>query len=220
MSLSWKKITVPILAFCAIAAFAQDYHADHPNYLHFRVGSQSFDDADAAAFYLKEFTDRFEVIPAGLQVVSLETNDLTIAVTEGYHFNKWVALEGTLSWSGDQDLIATGENIEYRLTSEFFDFELVGLFTWYFKPWLFGYAKAGGNLWSLGFETPPFVTTHEDGPDTLETFETNYQGISLALGAGLQVSFNEQYSLALSWDQTKIDDLDVTRVSLGVGFIF
>ncbi len=195
-------------------AFAQPQPGDEDDsiyYLHVKIGASDID--EDAEFFRDALIRDFGARPSEISFFEYDLPDLAISVTEGLRLSKHAAIEGSLVYFGEGDVIARNVSGDetYRLDFKAFTFSATALGRLPINRYLSAYGKAGFQYGYIELDL-----TLGGGPDE----DVNKDEFAPLFGAGFQANFASGLSLDLSWEQSALDDLDVSTVWLGVGFRF
>ncbi|MDJ0837623.1 MAG: porin family protein [Acidobacteriota bacterium] len=193
---------MPLLLLLALPALAQGPLDSSNNYIYVQYGDLSYDD-----------TNRFDVLAdsvfqLGESIATIDWSEAALRLTEGYHFNKYVAVEGSLNFLGDTEATTTSGR---KLDANHLGFALHVVGKYRFHRYLNAFGFIGGQYWRaetklVGAETEPEKVTNESA------------NISWGLGAYAEVT--ERMLVRLDWTSSKIDDIDYSMTSIGLGFSF
>ncbi len=184
-----------LIILMPLLAFGQGEKKGPANYVTFGLGVLSH--SDGAARYANIFEDHFGLDST---ILDFDMADLALQITEGYHLNKYLALEGGLSFLDKSTILAnitTGETTtQERFEVKQWGFDLYALGKYPVRRWLTVTGKLGGAYWWSDTERLSNGTERKK----------NSEG--LLLGLGLHSEFNERLLVKLDWTKSEIDKVN------------
>ena len=204
-----------LMTMFSITTLAQSQEPEPVNYVLIKVGETNFE--ESFPHFASMFRNNFGVT-ADITKLDFDMPDKSLKITEGFRFGKYLALEGSASFFGNGDVIATtvvpdieGNPFEqtHRISSQYYGAELhlVGNLQ-FLKTWTI-YGKGGGIYWRAEHDM-------EDPIEGQDTKRTKNQG-SPSLGVGLRKDLGNLV-IDLSWSSTEVDKLYLEEINLGLGF--
>ena len=194
---------LPLLLFLTLPVFAQSVLDGSHNYIFVQVGDLNYEDSDHRFQYMAD-----NVFALGEEIASLDWSDEAFRLTEGFHLNKYLAVEGTLNVFGESTATTTsGQQLEARHLG--LAMHLAGKYR--FHRLLTAFGLIGGQYWVaetklVGVTTDPHKVTRESA--------------NISWGFGAYAEVTETILVRLDWHSSRVDTTDYSMTSLGMGISF
>ncbi len=204
-----KKSFASFLGVCLFlgSAVSAQVSKEQPFYLQFKVFDQSLD-ANAP-----RFTSLIQgVLGAGESIGSyrLDEPGAGFKLTDGVVFNRYLGLEGGLGYMGESDhLVSTLSGRDIVLSSETYSLDMALVVRYPLYRTLAAFGRVGAAYWRSEYD-------FKEGGALLG--EDHDAGVEATLGLGLRLTLADRILLELAYDQVEYDSMDLSSITVGLGF--
>jgi len=207
MSTHLRTHCLLLLLLMPLLVFGQREKKDPANYVVFGLGAPSHsNDSDR---YTYMFENHFADIGTATDL-TFDWAEIGLRVTEGYHVNKYLALEGGLFFLDKSSILANitttdGTSAQEKFEVKQWGYDLYALGKYPIRPWLTLTGKLGGAYWWSNTER---LVTGE---------KRDKASARLLIGAGLHSAINDRLLVKLDWSKSDIDNVDFSMITIGLG---